>query len=113
MTLSFQPKDLDHFNMKEETRRKRNKNKVLGQFPNAYAEHGENGIRIMSGDIFIAEEYYMPDTSCEHTAWEYAAMSCKLTQNFNRTHPMRMDLSKKEGKFHRINQRKRRGRRVK
>ena len=113
MILYFQRKDLDHFNMREEIKRDRIKKKVLGQYPDAYVEYGEHGVRIMSGDIYIAEEYFMPTTSCEHTAWEYAAMSCKLTQNFNRTHPMRMDLSDKEGKFHRINKRKRRGRRVK
>tara|TARA_Y100000593_G_scaffold94802_1_gene196215 strand:- start:297 stop:596 length:300 start_codon:yes stop_codon:yes gene_type:complete len=99
--------------MREEIRRERNKKKVLKQYPNAFAEQNSNGIRIMSGDIFIAEEYFMPETSCEHTAWEYAAMSCKLTQNFNRTHPDRMDLSQIEGKLNRINKRKRRGRRVK
>ncbi len=113
MILYFQRKDLDHFNMRIEIKRERNKKKVLGQYPKAYVDHGEHGIRIMAGDVYIAEEFLMPITSCEHTAWEYAAMSCKLTQNFNRTHPMRMDLSNKEGKFHRINQRKRRGRNAK
>jgi len=40
-------------------------------------------------------------------------MSCRLTQNFNRAHPARMDLSDVEGKLNRIHKRKRRGRRVK
>ena len=44
-------------------------------------------------------------------AWEYAALACKTTQNFNRSHPMRMDLSNVEGKLNRINKRKKRGRR--
>ena len=104
-----QRKDLDHFNMSID----KNKKKVLKQYPNAYVEHGHEGARVMDGDTFLAEEYFMPRTSNEAIAWEYAAMTCKLTQNFNRTHPSRMDLSNKEGKFHRINQRKRRGRRVK
>tara|TARA_A100001201_G_C4017065_1_gene179388 strand:- start:19 stop:318 length:300 start_codon:yes stop_codon:yes gene_type:complete len=99
--------------MRIEIKRARDKKKVLSQYPNAYAEHGDAGIRIMAGDIYIAEEYLLPETDCEHTAWEYAAMSCKLTQNFNRTHPSRMDLSEIEGKINRINKRKRRGRRVK
>ena len=67
----------------------------------------------MNGNVFLAEEYFMPRTSDDATAWEYAAMSCKLTQNFNRSHPMRMDLSSVESKLDRINKRKRRGRRVK
>ena len=99
--------------MRIEIKRERNKKKVLGQYPKAFVEDGEHGVRIMSGDEYIAAEYFLPNTQCEHQAWEYAAMSCKLTQNLNRTHPMRMDLSEKEGKFHRIIKRKRRGRNVK
>ena len=44
---------------------------------------------------------------------KYAAIACKTTQNFNRTHPSRMDLKSIESKLDRINRRKRRGRRVK
>jgi hypothetical protein len=95
--------------MREEIKRERNKKKVLSQYPNAFAEYGEDGVKIMSGDTYIAKEFFMPYTNCEHTAWEYAAMTCKLTQNFNRTHPMRMDLTAIESKLDRINKRKRRG----
>ena len=104
-----QRKDLDHFNMSID----KNKKKVLKQYPNAYVEHGQEGARVMDGDTFLAEEYFMPKTSDEATAWEYAAMSCRLTQNFNRSHPSRMDLSSVERKLDRINKRKRRGRRAK
>jgi hypothetical protein len=97
--------------MREEIKRARIKKKVLGQYPNAKAEHTAKGIQIMSGDTFIAEEYYMPVTQCEEKAWEYAAIACKVTQNFNRTHPDRMDLHDIESKLTRINNRKRRGRR--
>jgi hypothetical protein len=110
MILYFQRKDLDHFNMREEIKKERIRKRVLTQFPNAYVEHGEGGTRIMSGDIFIAEDYYMPRTSDEDKAWEYAAIACKTTQNFNRTHPSRMDLTAIESKLNRINKRKRRGR---
>tara|TARA_R110001592_G_scaffold356459_1_gene658459 strand:- start:1154 stop:1435 length:282 start_codon:yes stop_codon:yes gene_type:complete len=87
--------------------------KVLKQYPNAYAEHNLDGVRIMSNDVFLAEEFYMPSTNDEEIAWEHAAMSCRLTQNFNRAHPARMDLTDVEGKLNRIHKRKRRGRRVK
>ena len=110
MILYFQRKDLDHFNMREEIKKERIRKRVLTQFPNAYVEHGEGGTRIMSGDIFIAEDYYMPRTSDEDKAWEYAAIACKTTQNFNRTHPMKMGLGDIEEKINRINRRKRRGR---
>ena len=91
----------------------KNKKKVLKQYPNAYVDHGQDGARIMNGDTFLAEEYFMPNTFDESKAWEYAAMSCRITQNFNRSHPSRMDLKSVESKIDRINKRKRRGRRVK
>jgi len=53
----------------------------------------------------------MPATVCEETAWEYAAIACRTAQNFNRTHPMKMDLGDIESKLNRINNRKRRGKR--
>ena len=36
------------------------------------------------GDIFIAKDYYLPETHDLDKAWEYAALACKTTQNFNR-----------------------------
>tara|TARA_R110000765_G_scaffold50019_1_gene101510 strand:- start:1292 stop:1591 length:300 start_codon:yes stop_codon:yes gene_type:complete len=87
--------------------------KVLKQYPNAYVEYGMGGLRIMSGDVHLAEEFYMPKTSDENVAWEYAAMSCRLTQNFNRAHPNRMSLTDVEGRLDRIHKRKRRGRNAK
>jgi hypothetical protein len=89
------------------------KKKVLKQFPKAYAELSSAGIRIINDDQFLAQEFYMPNTHCEDTAWEYASMACRLTQNFNRAHPSRMDLGDVENKLARINRRKRNGRRVK
>ncbi len=107
MILYFHYKDLDHFRMSK------HQNKVLKQYPDAYAEHGMNGVRIVSNDVFLAKEFYMPNTNDEDIAWEHAAMSCRLTQNFNRAHPSRMNLSDVESKLNRMHQRKRRGRRVK
>jgi len=87
--------------------------KVLKQYPDAYVEHGMKGLRIMSGEVFLAQEFYTPETNEEDVAWEYAAMSCRLTQNFNRAHPNRMSLTDVEGRLDRIHNRKRRGRNVK
>ena len=104
-----QRKGLDHFNMSIDN----NKKKVLKQYPNAYLDYRQEGVRVMSDNTYLAEEYFMPNTHNEDTAWEYAAIACKTTQNFNRTHPSRMDLKSIESKLDRINRRKRRGRRVK
>ena len=106
MISYFRPKDLDHSNMSID----KNKKKVLKQYPNAYIDYRQEGVRVMSGDTYLAEEYFMPNTYNEDTAWEYAAIACKTTQNFNRTHPMKMGLGDIEEKINRINRRKRRGR---
>ena len=87
--------------------------KVLKQYPKARPISTSNGVQIMSNDIFIAKDFYMPVTTCEDKAWEYAAIACRTKQNFDRTHPMRMDLSDIESKINRIHNRKRRGRRAK
>jgi len=106
ITLYFQLKDLDHFNMREEIKKARIKKRVLKQYPNASVEYTNTGIQIMSGDVYIAEEFYLPATNCEDKAWEYAALACKTSQQFNRTHPMRMDLVDIESKINRINRRR-------
>jgi|TARA_B100000519_G_C13923761_1_gene288083 hypothetical protein len=92
--------------MREEIKKARIRKKVLKQYPNAQTVFGDSGIQIMSGDLFIAEEFYLPSTNCEDTAWEYAALACKTKQQFNRTHPSRMDLSDIESKINRINRRR-------
>jgi len=98
--------------MREEIKRERIKKRVLKDFPNAYLDYDDTGFKVKSGDDYIAKEYYLPDTYDLNKAWEYAALACKTTQNFNRSHPMRMDLSNLESKLNRINKRKRRSRRV-
>ena len=92
--------------MREEIKKSRIKKRVIGQYPNAKPEQTSDGVRIMSGDNFIAEDFYLPRTGCEETAWEYAALACKTRQQFNRTHPLRMDLADIESKINRINRRR-------
>lgn len=83
------------------------KNKVLKAFPNAKPIYFEDGVKIMSGDDFIAQEYYFPTTNNIETAWEYAAIAIKVTQNFNRTHPLKVDMFPvDESKLERIRKRK-------
>ena len=111
MTLYLRNKDLDHINMREEIKKAWLKKRVLKQYPNAKPLQTYEGIKIMSGDTYVAQEFYFPATMCEDKAWEYASVACKTTQQFNRTHPMRMDLVDIESKINRIN--KRRGPRTK
>jgi hypothetical protein len=92
--------------MREEIKKARIRKKVLKQYPDAKLVYGDSGLQIMSGDIFIAEDFYLPSTNCEDQAWEYAALACKTRQQFNRTHPSRMDLTDIESKINRINRRR-------
>ena len=56
----------------------------------------------------LAEMLILPQTS-EVKAWEMAQVSAKTTQNFNRTHPQRMDNASQDDKYSRIESRKQRG----
>lgn len=88
----------------------RSKNQVLKRFPNAKLSSDDNGYRIVVvNDISLTEEYFLPDTIDDDQAWEYAAIACKVTQNFNRTHPNRIDHTSLEEKIGRIENRKRKG----
>ena len=100
MILYLKQLDQDLINMTREQKR------VLKDYPNAKLTVDDNGNYIViNGDIFLAEDYYMPDATDAETAWKYAAIACKTTQNFNRTHPDRMDMSDIENKIMRINKR--------
>ena len=79
------------------------KKKVLSKLPKAYLERDIDGsVYVIHGDEPIVAEYFYPETDNEDTAWQYAAEALKITQNFNRTHPDRMDLSDFESKTNRI-----------
>ena len=92
--------DQDLINMTREQKR------VLKDYPNAKLIVDDNGNYIVvNGDAFLAEDYYMPDACDPETAWKYAAVACRTTQNFNRTHPERLDMTDIENKIMRINKR--------
>jgi hypothetical protein len=55
-------------------------------------------------DILL-EQYFLP-TNSPIRAWELAASSCKTTQNINRTHPIKVELSDAEGKYERVKTRR-------
>lgn len=85
---------------------------VLRKLPKAYIDRDLDGaVFVMNGDEVIVEEYFFPETHDVDTAWQYAAQALKVTQNFNRTHPDRIDLSDFESKSNRITSRTTRGKR--
>jgi len=88
----------------------REQKRVLKEYPNAKCTIDDNGHYIVIvDDIILAEEYFLPPAMDALSAWTNAAVACKTTQNFNRTHPMRMDLANIEDKLLRMEKRKKGG----
>ena len=89
--------------------------KVRKRYPNAKIQINNNGLFYISSGVgtVVGEELFIPPQTKAYDAWYWASRSCQIEQNFNRTHPSRMDLKSIESKLDRINRRKRRGRRVK
>lgn len=88
----------------------REQKRVLKEYPNAKCTIDDNGHYIVIvDDIILAEEYFLPPAMDAISAWTNAALACKTTQNFNRTHPMRMDLANIEDKLLRMDKRKKGG----
>jgi len=81
--------------------------RVLKEYPDAKMLLQEDGSYIVEcNDIVLAQEYFMPEAYDTDTAWKYAALACKTTQHFNRTHPERLSLIDSESKLSRIQKRK-------
>jgi len=87
----------------------KDKKRVLKDYPNAIVGRKDDGsFIVIDGDYALAEEFFLPPALTEDEAWSHAALSCKTTQHFNRTHPMRLDLKGFEARMARIEKRKRR-----
>jgi hypothetical protein len=88
----------------------REQKRVLKEYPNAKCTMDDNGhFIVIVDDVVLAEEYFLPPALDNLTAWANASIACKTTQNFNRTHPMRMDLANIEDKLFRMEKRKKGG----
>ena len=89
--------------------------KVYSIYPKAFVKRiGRNFTIVQEQDDLsikdiLAEMLILPQPT-QVKAWEMAQISAKTTQNFNRTHPQRMDVSSHdEKKMSRIESRKNRG----
>lgn len=88
----------------------REQKRVLKEYPSAKCTIDDNGhFIVIVDDVVLAEEYFLPPALDSLSAWANAAIACKTTQNFNRTHPERMDLTTIEEKLLRMDKRKKRG----
>lgn len=82
--------------------------KVLKKAPTAkMLFDSDKNLYIDVDGVNLMEEHLLPPTKDPHRAWELADLSLKMTQNFNRTHPLRVDFYSSKETKKRINRRKR------
>ena len=71
--------------------------KVLNKYPKAKIYSSNSGYfvgyEMEDGNVFnILSELLLPNQETKEKAWECALLSIKTTQNFNRTHPLKVDM---------------------
>ena len=88
------------------------KKRVQKRYPGAFLTSISNGhysIITENDDLTVTDvlsELLVPYPNDVLKAWELAAMSVKITQNLDRTHPLRLEGMKMEDKIARIEARK-------
>ena len=81
--------------------------RVLKKVPNAkMLFDSEKNLYIDVNGVNLLEEHLLPPTKDPHKAWELAEISLKMTQNFNRTHPLRTENYSSTEKKTRIRKRR-------
>ena len=87
--------------------------KVLKKIPNAKVYSATNGYFIGyesdEGIVNLLADQLLPNQESKEKAWECALLSVKTSQNFNRTHPLRVDMYSELDKQERIEKRKNKG----
>jgi hypothetical protein len=87
--------------------------KVLKKIPNAKIYSATNGYFIGfesdEGIINLLADLLLPNQESKEKAWECALLAVKTSQNFNRTHPLRVDMYSELDKQDRIEKRKNKG----
>lgn len=82
-------------------------NRVKKKFPNAkMLFDSEKNLYIDINGVNLSEQHLLPPTKDPHRAWELAELSLKMTQNFNRTHPLRTEFYSSSDTKKRINKRR-------
>ena len=83
--------------------------RVLKKVPNAkMLFDSEKNLYIDVNGVNLSEEHLLPPTKDPQKAWEMADLSLKMTQNFNRTHPLRAEFASSGETKKRINRRRNR-----
>jgi hypothetical protein len=88
------------------------KKKVGRVYPNVKLHKSANGYCKLiyedanGSEINLLSEYFMPPTKNPLEAWEQAATTARVTQNFNRTHPYRVEVVDIDSKLNSIGKRR-------
>lgn len=81
---------------------------ILKKYPNTKIQYDLDGnISIVVNGVDLMEEHLLPPTKDINEAWILADCSLRITQNINRTHPLRIEHHSSDDTKRRINKRKR------
>jgi hypothetical protein len=81
--------------------------RVLKKVPTAkMLFDSQKNLYIDVNGVNLSEEHLLPPTKDPQKAWEMADISLKMTQNFNRTHPLKTEFYTTKETKNRINKRK-------
>lgn len=81
-------------------------NRVIKKCPDAKLRKDEDGYYYIEvNGVNLSAEHLFPPTLDQSVAWSYADTSIKMTQNFNRTHPSRVEAYTAMDKSSRIKKR--------
>ena len=86
---------------------------VLKRLPKARLVKFKTGYQIWIDDAPVGVEFFMPELPTVLAAWQNALTSLKTKQNFNRSHPLKIDSEYSEKRTYRIRRRIKRGRKKK
>ena len=82
------------------------KKQIKKRFPDARCVRMAEGYYIYNKDENVFDEFYIPAAPTVLEAWDRALITKRLIQNFNRTHPLRVEMADFEKKAKRIMERK-------
>jgi hypothetical protein len=81
--------------------------RVLKKAPTAKLRFdSEKNLYVEVNGVNLSEEHLLPPTKDANRAWELADLSLKMTQNFNRTHPLKAEFYSSSDKKTRIKKRR-------
>jgi len=85
------------------------KKKVLNKYPKAETRITYDGKYYVSDGLGgrIGGDFMIPPQDKVFDAWKWAAESIRVSQNINRTHPDKYEMSFDEKKFDRVSRRNR------